>query len=335
MFWGAVIRENQPYVFSKENSGRVFHLSSASLEETLEKKPVYVKIESKDHKYIICVLRGHKNQSMKLDNFLTIIPGIKFSISNCPNAAVHLTGYYESDETLETGVNNTESTNGDKYFSDHKKGSTPKAQSIVSCETKKEKNIKETKKNIPEDKKTSKDTTIEKKVKNVVTEEKKIPAQSNKSLEVKTPPEIITVPSVKKNPLPVPEKKQREIKNEKKDVNAKLLEEDDESDEEYEQVEEDEDEEEENEEEEDDYENLDDMKELNDDDQKEDSQDEKELNLLLNNKSDLKYTIAKGESKVKSENLSDSKPQNQPIDKELEEDDVNSVFKKVYILFIC
>ena len=101
MFWGAAIKENQPYVSSKDNSGRVFHLSSASLEEHVDQKPVYVHIENNGQKYIVCVLRADSNESMKLDNFLTIQPGIKFSVSNCPKGEVHLTGYNETEETQE------------------------------------------------------------------------------------------------------------------------------------------------------------------------------------------------------------------------------------------
>jgi len=102
MFWGAIIKENQPYVFTKEYENRVFHLSSASLEHGTDTKPVHVYIESKGQKYIACVLRQDTQESMKLDNFLTTEPGLKFSVSNCPKGEVHLTGYYENEELSET-----------------------------------------------------------------------------------------------------------------------------------------------------------------------------------------------------------------------------------------
>jgi len=100
MFWGAVLKENKPYVFTKEKANKVFHLSSASLDDSVEAKPVYIHIESKGAKYIACVLRKDVNETMKLDNYMTVEEGLQITVSNCPKGEVHLTGYYEFEANI-------------------------------------------------------------------------------------------------------------------------------------------------------------------------------------------------------------------------------------------
>src|ERR1700678_3511302 len=100
MFWGAILKENKPYVFGRESAGRIVHLSSASLDEHVEAKPVYVHVENKNQKYIVCVLRKDLNDSTKLDNYITAENGVKISISNCPKGEVHITGYFEQEDVL-------------------------------------------------------------------------------------------------------------------------------------------------------------------------------------------------------------------------------------------
>jgi len=143
MFWGAILKESKPYVFGKESAGKILHLSSASLEDNVDPKPVYVHIESKGQKYILCVLRKEVNESVKLDNYLTGDEGCKLIVSNCPKGEVHITGYYEQEDVL-----NEDHVQAKSHQVEHKKHEKPVQK--VKEEKKKPEPKKEEKKPVQE-----------------------------------------------------------------------------------------------------------------------------------------------------------------------------------------
>lgn len=103
MFFGCIVKENQPFNFRKTNN--IIQLSGASLNKEVDQSKVYLKLEVDDSVYNLCVLEKNVVESYKLDSFIAwgkSNKSYKLQISGGgPNAEVHVIGYIEIEETGE------------------------------------------------------------------------------------------------------------------------------------------------------------------------------------------------------------------------------------------
>jgi len=97
MFWGATIRQNQPYVFPQERVGKIIHISNVSLGENVDSQKVSIYIENGNKKFKICTLIKDKRDCSELDNYLKVTADSKIFIKDCPKGEVHVTGYLEKE----------------------------------------------------------------------------------------------------------------------------------------------------------------------------------------------------------------------------------------------
>lgn len=99
MFWGAVLKPDQPYTVKQQKDQQLssIHLSSATLApESKGKIDLYAKYNGNE--IILGTLTSQQKPSIKLDLYFSLGQDIDFYIRG--NGILHLVGYFEPDSSF-------------------------------------------------------------------------------------------------------------------------------------------------------------------------------------------------------------------------------------------